>query len=132
MSQHDINIRIYQLIAELTQRVTEIEGQLEAYRNSVEIQSDRTPTHTNVTTTPAHSLPGRDSVRQPNKTESSLNKETLGVAEKSEVAAQAPSANYSKRPSGRFRFSPHLICVNSISILPDICRRRSYSLEGTC
>ena len=122
MSQHDINIRLYQLIAELTQRVTELEGHLEAYRSSVEIQSDRTPTHTNdVTTAPAHSLPGRDSVRQSNETESSLDEKTLGVAEKPEVATQAPSANYSKRPSCRFSFFPRLICVKFISILRDLC-----------
>jgi hypothetical protein len=99
MSLHDI--RVSQQIAELTRRLTIVEGQLEAYRSSLE--TDRTPTYTsNVTTAPPHSLPGRDSVRQPNETESSLT-ETLGVAETSEVAT--PSANYSKRPYGRFRVS---------------------------
>jgi hypothetical protein len=47
----------------------------------------------NVTTTPTHTLPGRDS-------ESSLT-DTLGVAETSEVA----TPNYSKRPSGKFNFT---------------------------
>jgi hypothetical protein len=84
MSLHDIA----QQIAELTRRVTE----LEAYRSSVE--TDRTPTYTsNVTAAPAHSLPGRDSVRQ--KTKSSPLTETLGVAETSKVGIA--SANYSKR-----------------------------------
>jgi chlorite dismutase len=101
MSLHDI--RVSQQIAELTRRVTELEGQLEAIRSSLETRSDRTPTYTsNVTKAPTHSLPGRDSVRQLNETESSLT-ETLGVAETSQVAT--PSANYSKRPYSRFRFS---------------------------
>ena len=108
MSQHDINIQVSQQIAELTRRVAE----LEAYRSSLE--SDRTPTYTSsVTTEPVHSLPGRDSVRQPNETESSLNKKTLGVAEISEVATQALSVNYSKRPSDIFGFSPPIsfVCI---------------------
>jgi hypothetical protein len=103
MSLHDI--RVSQQIAELTRRVTELEGQLEAIRSSLETRSDRTPTYTsNVTTAPTHSQPGRDSVRQPNETESSLT-ETLGGAETSSKV-KTPSANYSKRSSGRFRFSP--------------------------
>ena len=48
----------------------------------------------NVTTAPAHTLPGRDSVRPPDETESPITN-TLGVAETSEV----PTPNYSKRPS---------------------------------
>ena len=109
MSQHDINTRVSQQIAELSRRVTE----LEVNRSSVE--SDRTPTHLNVTTASTHSLPGRDSERQPNETESSLT-ETLGIAETSNVAT--PSVDYSKRrPSGRFGFSP---ISHFISILPDL------------
>jgi hypothetical protein len=68
------------------------------HRSSLEI--DRPPstvvTYTsNVTTAPSDSLSGRDSVGQPDETESSLT-DTIGIAEKSEVAA----SNYSKRLSG--------------------------------
>jgi hypothetical protein len=66
--------------------------------------NDRTPYTSNVTTAPTHghSLPGRDFVKL-NEPGSSIT-ETLGKAETSEVAT--PSANYSKRASGRFGFSP--------------------------
>jgi hypothetical protein len=58
------------------------------------LENDRLPTYTpNVTTTPTHTLPGRDS-------ESSL-ADTLGVAETSEIA----TPNYSKRPSGKFNLT---------------------------
>ena len=62
---------------------------------------ERTPTYSNVTTAPgpSHNLAGQDYVGQPDETESSLT-DTIGVAEKSEVAA---TPDYSKRPSG----SPH-------------------------
>ena len=64
--------------------------------NRSSLENDRPPTSTytsNVTTTPSHTLPGRDSVRQP---EYSLT-DTLGhgVAEASQVA----TPDYSKRPS---------------------------------
>ena len=63
---------------------------------------DRTPAYTaNVTTALAltHTLTGCDSVRLLNETESSPS-DTLGVAEKSEVATPI----YGKRPSDRFKF----------------------------
>ena len=78
----------------------------EADRSSLPVENDRPPSYTsNVTTAPTHNLTGRDSVRQPNETESS----TLGVAETSGVAT--PNPNYSKRPSGKFRFFPHFSFV---------------------
>jgi hypothetical protein len=58
----------------------------------------------NDTTTPTHTLSGSDSVRPLDKTESSLT-----------------DPNYSKRPSEKSKFSPLLICVNLVSILPDLC-----------
>ena len=111
MSLHDIRVSQQpDIIAELTRRVTVLESQLEAIRSS--LGSNRTPTYTsNVTTStaPSRSLPGRDSVtrRQLNETDSEFSLTgTIGVAETSEVAT--PSPNYSKRPSGRFRFFPHI------------------------
>ena len=74
-------------------------------------EADRTNT-SNVTMAPTHTLSGRD----PNETEFSL-EDTLGVAETSKLA---PS-KYSKRASGKFKFSPILICVNIVSILPNLC-----------
>ena len=76
--------------------------------------ADRTlaPTYTsNVMTPPYHTLPGRDSVRQPDETtgKSSLT-DALGVGEKSSVT----TPNYSKHLSG---LPPILICVNLASIL---------------
>ena len=104
---------IPQQIAELTRRLTVVEGQLEANRNSRERdiaeltrrltaleanrnsrERDRTSTHTsNVTSAPTgtRSLPGRDSVRQPNETESAT-----------------PGPNYSKRPFDKHRFSRYI------------------------
>ena len=59
-------------------------------------EADRTlaPTYTsNVMTPPSHTLPGRDSVRQPDETlGKSSHTDTLGVAEKSRVT----TPNYSK------------------------------------
>ena len=76
----------------------------EADRSSLE--NDRAPIYTsNVTTVPAHTLTGRDSVRPD---ESPTN--TLIVAD----------LNYSKRPSGKSKFSPILIGVNFVSILSDL------------
>ena len=75
------------------------------------------------TNQPTHTLPGRDSVRSP---ESSLTR-PLGVAETSEIS----TPNYSKHPSGKFKFSL-LICVKFVSLLPVICWGRIYSLEDTC
>jgi hypothetical protein len=82
------------------QRFLPTDHKAEANRSSLE--NDRTSTCTsNVTTAPAHTLSGRDSVRQPNETESSLKlTDTLGVAETSKIETSSP--NYSKRPSGRF------------------------------
>ena len=55
-------------------------------------------------------LPGRDSVRQPENTLT----DTLGVAE-----ASSSTTNYSKRPSAVF-LTPILICVNFVSLLSDL------------
>ena len=66
----------------------------------------------NVTTVATHTLSGRDSVNQPDETESSLT-DTLGTA-------KVPTPNYSKRPSGKFKVLAPLICVNFVSILPDL------------
>ena len=59
---------------------------------------DRTSTTStyspNVTTAPSHSLSGRDSVGQPDKTES-LHTDTIGIAERSTVA----TPDYSKHVS---------------------------------
>jgi hypothetical protein len=60
----------------------------------------------NVTTIPTHTLPGSDTVRPPEKTKSSL---------------KLADPNYSKRPSEKSKDSPLLICVNFVSILPDLC-----------
>ena len=75
-------------------------------------EADRTTYTSNVTTTPTHNLSGRD----PNETRSSLT-DTLDIAEASEVT----TTKYSKRSSGKFKFSPILICMNFVSILPDLC-----------
>ena len=74
-------------------------------------EADRTTNTSNVTTTPTHTLTGRDP-------ESSLT-DIFNIAETSEVAT--PKYRYSKRPFGKFKFSPILICVNFVSILPDLC-----------
>ena len=85
-------------------------------------ENDRKPTCTsNVTTAPTHTLSGLDydidqknfpsSLRLPDETKSSI-KNTLIVAD----------PNYSKHPSGKFKFSPVLlIYVNFVSILPYLC-----------
>ena len=77
-------------------------------------KADQTTNTSNVTTpsTRTGTLSGRD----PDETESSLT-DTLAVAETLEVA----TSKYSKRLSGKFKFFPVLICVNFVSILPDIC-----------
>ena len=63
----------------------------EADRSLLPVENDRTPTYSSiVTTTPPNTLPGRDSVLQP---EYSLT-DTLGVAE----ASQVSTPNYSKHP----------------------------------
>ena len=63
------------------------------------LENDGTLTYiSNVTTVATHTLSGRDPVRQPDKTESSLT-DTLG-------AAKVP--NYSKRRLVDSKFSPHL------------------------
>ena len=64
----------------------------------------------NVTTAPTHNLPGSDSARLPDETESSLS-DTLGNE----------NSSYSTHPSGNFKVYPLLICVNFYSILPDVC-----------
>ena len=74
----------------------------------------RTTYSSNVTTAPTYILSGRD----PEETKPSLT-DTLNVAEPSEVAT--PKYRYSKRQSGKFKFSSILICVNFVSILPDLC-----------
>ena len=98
----------------------------EADRSSLE--NDRTPTYTsNVTTAPTHTdgvdrlsdrtrawnvsdLSGCDSVTLPESSGSPT--DTLGVT----------TPRYSKRPSGKFKFFPPvLICVDVVSILPDLC-----------
>ena len=70
----------------------------EADQSSMGSENDRTPT------VPTHTL-GRDSAKLPNKTQSSLT-DTLGVVETSEVA----TPSYSKRPSGKFKFSTSHLC----------------------
>ena len=89
------------------------------------LENDRTP-YTNVTTAPTHTLSGRDSVSNETK---SLLMDTLGVAETSKVA----TPNYSKRPftSGKFKLYHLLIWVNFVSILPNLCWGRRYSVEDT-
>ena len=68
-------------------------------------EADQTTYTSNVSLAPTHTFAGRD----PDETESSLT-DALGIAE-----------NYrSKRPSSKFKFSPILICVNFVSILPDL------------
>ena len=65
------------------------------------LENDRlgTPANTsNVTTAPAHTLPGSDSVRLPDETDFSLT-DTLG-------ALEITTPDYSKRPYGNM-FSPH-------------------------
>ena len=70
-------------------------------------EADRTTTYTsNVTSAPTHTLTGRD----PDETEFSPT-DALAVAENCS----------SKRPSSKFKFSLILICVNFVSILPDLC-----------
>ena len=77
------------------------------------------------TTPPTLDLPGRDSVKLP---EHSPTTDTLGVADASQVA----TPNYSKRSSGKLNFpSLFSFSVNFVSILQDICRGRSHSLEDT-
>ena len=79
------------------------------------LEDGRQPAYSsNVTTALSHTLSGRDSVN--NETKSTLT-DTLGVAETSEVA----TPKYSKCQSGKFKFSPLLICVNFVSLLPDLC-----------
>ena len=78
-----------------------------ADRSSMENHRPHTYT-SNVTTAHPHTLPGRDSVRPPDETESTItNLNILGVAETSELA----TPNYSKRPShwqaDKFKFSCH-------------------------
>ena len=86
------------------------------------------PTHTDGANslndrTRALSLAGSDSVTLTLPDETVTNSsftDTPGVADTSEKAT--PSPRYSKRLSGIFKFSPPLlICVNFVSILPDIC-----------
>ena len=99
------------------------------------VKHHRTPAYTaNVTTTLTftHTLTGLDFVRQLNKTDSSpLDTLRVAVSETSEVVA---TPIYGKRPSYRFNFFLQLlICVNFVSILPDLCRGWSYSLkDGRC
>ena len=76
--------------------------------------NDRTPTYSNVTRAPSHTLAGRDSETPPDRTESSLT-DTIGVTEKSKVA----TTNYSKRPSVSPP-TPILIRMNFVSILSDL------------
>ena len=104
------------------------------------LENDSTPTYTPIVST-AHtytdgadspndriraqnvSIPGCDSVMLPDKTESSLT-DTLDVAETSEVG----TPRYSKRLSGS---PPTTHLRGFVSILPDLCRGWSYSLEDT-
>ena len=90
------------------------------------LENDRPPTYPSNITDSADSLndrmralSGSDSVTLvSDKIESSLT-DTLGVAETSEVATPR---RFSKRLSGKFKFHPSLlICVNFVSILPDLC-----------
>ena len=98
-------------------RFLQINRNAEAARSPLE--NDSTPTHTsNITMAHAYTdgadspsdrirarnvnMPGRDSEMLPDKTESSLT-DTLGIAGTSKVA----TPRYSKRPSGKFKFSPH-------------------------
>jgi hypothetical protein len=73
--------------------------QAEANRSSMPVRvEDILPAYTsNITMAPTHTLPGRDSVREPEETESSLRLTDALVATR--------SPNYSKRPSGTFKFS---------------------------
>ena len=91
----------------------------------------RPPSYDSLTTAPTDDLPGRvsDSVRRPpDETESSPT-DTRGVVD---ISGVVTTPNYSKHSSGEFKFSPFLIRVNFVSILPDLCSGRSHSLEGTC
>ena len=91
----------------------------DADRRTLGNDSDRTPIPNDITAS-THNLPGRDSasVRLPDETKPSLT-DTL-----------VANPNYSKCPSGK---SPILlISVNFVSILPDICRGRSNSLQDSC
>ena len=69
------------------------------------LENDGKPNYTSDdTTAPTYNLPGRDSVNPPDETESSLtDTPALAVAETSKVPTLTP--NYSKRPSGKFKFS---------------------------
>ena len=95
-------------------------GNREADRES-SLGKDRTPTTyiSNVTPAPTQNLPGRDFVRLPDETGSSVT-DTLRVS--------VADPNYSRLPSFLL---PNLIFVNFVSILQDICRGRSHSLEDT-
>jgi hypothetical protein len=91
----------------------------EADRSSPRVD-DRSPAYTlNVKMAPTHTLPGCDSVREPDETKSLLRlTETLSLAETSKVTT--PSPIYSKRPSGNSRWpTSHL--RETISILSDLC-----------
>ena len=82
------------------------------------LEDDKAPTYTSNVTTAGHphTLSGHDSIRLPDKSESSLT-DTLALAETSEVA----TPTYSKRPSDKFKFYPPLlICMNFVSILPGL------------
>ena len=79
-----------------------------ADRSSLENERPPPPYTSNVTSVPTHNLSGRDSVRQPDETESS-HTDTPGVAETPGLATQSP--NYSKHPSDKFMFSHHFSYV---------------------
>ena len=88
----------------------------------------RPPSYDTLTMAPTDDLPGRDfeSVSLPPEFSAT---DTRGVVDISEVVT---IPNYSKYPSGEFKFSPILIHVNFVSILSDLCTGRSHSLEDTC
>ena len=77
----------------------------EAIRNSLENDRKPPPYTANVTTAPTYNPSGRDFVKQPDKTESSLT-DTLGVAETSEAASASP--NFSKGTNSSFPSTPYL------------------------
>ena len=86
------------------QRLFQRNRKAEAHRSSLPVENDRTPNYTsNVTTAPNLDLPGRDS---PDETKSS--------------PGALHFASDSKRPSGKFKFSPLIICVIFFSLLPDL------------
>ena len=88
----------------------------DAHQSSLENDRLGALTYTsNVKTAPTHTLPGSDSVRLPDETESHT--DTPGLAETSQVAT--PNSSYSKRSSGN-HFPPLLIYVNFVSLLPDL------------